>query len=116
MMEKNNLPKLVRDCVPAIIAHQGLKVTYHAIKSNQEFKDRLKSKLIEEVFEFSNASERSHIIEELADIYEVLNAIKREFDIGDDELNDTMRDKRISNGAFGSGYILDNVEDSTHGA
>lgn len=66
--------KLVRDKIPSIIKADGTKCTTR-ILSESEFKVALKNKLIEEASELHQAKTNEELIEELADVYEVLEEI-----------------------------------------
>ena len=69
-MESYN--KLVRDRIPEILDEKG--VSYEKrIASEEEYKTELIKKLAEEVAEFSNEGDP----EELADILEVIESIKK---------------------------------------
>ena len=102
--------KLVRDKIPEIIAKQGKRVSFRGVKGD-ELKAALKDKLIEEVNELVNASTLSQIIEEVADIEEVLCAFKYEYGISHDT-NDARRDKAIEKGTFSCGYFLESVTEA----
>lgn len=106
-MENN---KLVRDNIPELIALDGKRVTFHAITSNSDFKMALKNKLVEEAMEFSNAMSNKDILEELADVLEVIDTIQRVFDIKPSALSDLAHNKRIKRGGFDKGYVIDCVE------
>ena len=62
--------KLVRDKIPEIIGRTGKKATFRTL-DEAEYKEYLEKKLDEEVAEFHE----SKSIEELADIYEVMDAL-----------------------------------------
>ena len=64
------MTKLVRDKIPEVIIQSGGSPKIH-FADNEEFWQKLKEKLVEETNEFI-AGENE---EELADIYEVLDAI-----------------------------------------
>lgn len=68
--------KLVRDKIPEIILDQGKELSYRTL-SEAEFKEYLEKKLDEEVAELHDAVEHhpNKILEELADIEEVLYAL-----------------------------------------
>lgn len=105
--------KLVRDKIPEIIAQQGKKVTFRAVRG-EELKQALKDKLIEEAIELVNAETEEQIIEEIADLQEVLAEITREFiETGCNFPKvDNMRNKKErEKGGFEKGYFLESVED-----
>ncbi|MBI3251622.1 MAG: nucleoside triphosphate pyrophosphohydrolase [Candidatus Andersenbacteria bacterium] len=62
--------KLVRDKIPAIVKKSGGKAIYHTA-NHEEYSQKLKEKLTEEVIEFL----KSEKLEELADIIEVVEAL-----------------------------------------
>ena len=69
------MKKLVRDKIPAIIKAQGRIPNIETIKNDEEYYKFLTDKLYEEIEELLLASSREEKIEEMADVFEVLDAI-----------------------------------------
>jgi predicted house-cleaning noncanonical NTP pyrophosphatase (MazG superfamily) len=104
-MKKAISAKLVRDRIPDIIA-QDNKVPHYYIAGEEEYWQRLKDKLLEEVHEFI-ASESK---EELADILEVIDAILVFKQFSQNDITEIKEKKSQSNGAFTKRIILTSVE------
>ncbi len=102
--------KLVRDKIPEIIAQQGKSVSFRALQGD-ELKKALKDKLIEEVQELVNAETEEEIIEEIADVLEVLSFIQHMFvKIGiPDPVKEKQKEKAANKGSFRRGYFLESV-------
>jgi predicted house-cleaning noncanonical NTP pyrophosphatase (MazG superfamily) len=98
--------KLVRDKIPAIIAADKKKANTKILNDKQYSKELIK-KLKEEVAEF----EAEPSIEELADIKELLIAIREAMGIHAGELEDARRKKAASNGRFKKRIYLESVEE-----
>lgn len=64
--------KLVRDKIPEILVEKGANFEQHTA-SDEEYKERLLEKLDEEIAEFKE----EYSAEELADVIEVIEALKR---------------------------------------
>tara|TARA_Y100000034_G_C6640475_1_gene279939 strand:- start:201 stop:512 length:312 start_codon:yes stop_codon:yes gene_type:complete len=97
--------KLIRDKVPTIMSSKEKNFSTH-IASEEEYKEKLKEKLLEEVNEFLERP----CLEELADVQEVLNAIAYGMKITADELLREMFEKSITHGIFKDKIILEWVE------
>ena len=99
-MKKYN--KLIRDKIPEIINKRGGKAVVHKANS-QEYWKKLKEKLLEEVKEFF----KNETIEELADILEVVEAIRvfKKFD--NKKVLDVKRKKLKERGGFRKRIILE---------
>lgn len=94
--------KLVRDKIPEIIKFSGQTAVWHKA-SHKEYWQKLKEKLLEEVNEFlANDSP-----EELADVLEVIDAIRDE--IGWDKIKQLQRKKAEERGEFLERIILDEI-------
>jgi predicted house-cleaning noncanonical NTP pyrophosphatase (MazG superfamily) len=66
-------PKLIRDRIPEIITKAGKQADIK-ILSQEEYRQALRYKLMEEAQEVAEAGE-ADLIKELADVYEVMDAI-----------------------------------------
>jgi predicted house-cleaning noncanonical NTP pyrophosphatase (MazG superfamily) len=98
--------KLVRDKIPEIIrANGGMPVT--RILSDPEYLEELIKKLKEEAAEF----EAEPSVEELADIKEVIIALRQALGINAGELEDVRRKKAGTNGRFKDRIYLEDVKE-----
>jgi len=91
--------KLVRDNIPNILDQKGVPYEKR-IASEEEYKLELIKKLNEEVLEFFDAGSP----EELADVLEVIEALKKLPDYS--EVEELRRKKAIERGAFDKRIIL----------
>jgi predicted house-cleaning noncanonical NTP pyrophosphatase (MazG superfamily) len=96
--------KLVRDKIPEIIKRDGNKSITH-IADDQEYWEKLKEKLKEEVDEFLKNSTK----EEIADILEVIYAICDFKKIDRQKLELLRKKKAKKRGEFRKKIILDEV-------
>ena len=104
--------KLVRDKIPEIIESQGKIATTKIAKNEEEYYKYLKNKLLEEVNEFIEATESKHIIEELADVLEVLDAIY-DFNKIDKKIIQEVKTKKFNErGGFKKKIILLDINDT----
>ena len=104
-----NYEKLVRDKIPETIARQGKHVYFRAL-SGDELKAALKDKLIEEAKELADAETPADIIEEMADVMEVLHALIDEYGYAN-KVNKARMNKAIVKGDFSRGYYLEHVDE-----
>lgn len=91
--------KLVRDNIANIIREDGKTCTTKTL-STEEYRLELKRKLIEESQEVLASKTREEVIEELADVYEVIEAIMFEEKIDLIEIQDKRVCKNMKKGAF----------------
>lgn len=102
--------KLVRDNILEIIKAQGLK--YNAKKlSADELLVELKTKMIEEAFEFKDSHSKEEAIEELADILELIHASLKAHGANIEELEEIRKKKKEKRGGFEEAIFLIDVED-----
>lgn len=98
--------KLVRDNIPAIINAKGQQPITRVLDDKEYFRELIK-KLKEEVAEF----ETNPSVEELADIKEVLIALRLAIGISAGTLEETRRTKANKNGAFKKKLYLEGVQE-----
>ena len=97
------MTKLVRDNIPAIIAKSGLTPDIR-ILDDAEYREALFAKLIEEAGELRDEPN----IEEVADIYEVLESVKKVMNLSNDEIEKVRLAKKLKNGGFEKKILLIN--------
>lgn len=103
--------KLIRDNIPEIIQNDN-KTCVVEILSENDFIVELKKKLIEESSELSSAQNRDDLINELADIHEVMDAIKAIYEISTDDVNRRQQEKAETNGRFEKRLFLVSVDEN----
>ncbi|MGW8185237.1 MAG: nucleoside triphosphate pyrophosphohydrolase [Candidatus Moraniibacteriota bacterium] len=74
--KENEYPKLVRDNIPEIVGRlTGKEVRTRILEDDIEYSKFLLKKVEEEAHELANAESKEHIIEEVADVLELIDAI-----------------------------------------
>lgn len=108
--------KLVRDKIPEIIEQSGKKAKIRIVQG-EELKRALKNKLVEEARELLHANTEEEVIEELADVFEVLDSIVLNcLDIsGESRIYKKAKEKYMAKGGFEKGYFLESVEEGENG-
>jgi predicted house-cleaning noncanonical NTP pyrophosphatase (MazG superfamily) len=94
--------KLVRDKIPDYIKGKGGKPIFH-IAGEKEYWEKLKGKLLEEIKEFFE----NEVVEEIADIQEVIDAICNYKKIGKENIKKARKKKIKERGAFKKKIILE---------
>lgn len=94
--------KLVRDKIPEYLENKDIPFKVH-IADEFEYWQKLKEKLKEEVKEF-NLDES---IDEMADILEVIDAIKKYKEFSDSDIDAVKEKKFVDRGGFEKRIILD---------
>ena len=103
--------KLVRDKIPLKIKLNGETPKYRTL-SIEEFKEAIKTKLLEEVNELLKATTKDEMIEELADIMEVIDWVRTAEEITEYDVLKMKHNKYIKNGGFFERIFLESVEEN----
>ncbi len=101
--------KLVRDFIPNIIEKSGRKPIFH-IAESLEYKNLLMNKLVEEVNELIEANiskSKEENMEEIADIFEVIEAICLLNSYNLKDILKIKKQKQYINGSFSKKIILE---------
>ncbi len=107
---EKDLPKLVRDNIPAIIFKNHKKDPQISIaKDDAEFVSYLLKKFVEEAVEVMNHTDREDLMKELADIKEVTRKLMQIFKISEKEVEEIRELKEKTNGGFEKRYILEKL-------
>ena len=96
--------KLIRDCIPEIIADNG-KVCIAEVMSDADYIVALDAKLEEELHEYR----ADHSIEELADLLEVLRACAIAHGYTLEQLENVRAEKAAKRGTFTKKLLLKEV-------
>lgn len=96
--------KLVRDHIPEIIRQSGMECET-AVLSDAEYCQALRQKLIEEATEVAEA-DRDELVAELADLYEVIDALMLSYGISGDRILDAQAKRRETRGGFAQKIML----------
>ena len=98
--------KLVRDRIPAVVRENGETPVTHRVEG-EAYRDRLADKLLEEAAEYAE----SRAVEELADVLDVVAAIREARGVDAEELDELRAEKAAERGGFAGGVVLKRVEE-----
>ncbi len=98
-MEKIYYNKLCRDKVPEIIRGKGFECEVREV-DHDEYKREIIRKVFEEASGVSNHSGRSSLLKELADLVITIDAVKKEYKITNEELNEAIEHSIEEKGGY----------------
>jgi len=91
--------KLWRDIIVDLIEKDGSKIHWRRL-NDVEFDQQLRIKLLEEAHEVVESKNRQELIEEIADVYEVIDSLAQLHQISPDEIRAVQTKKREERGGF----------------
>lgn len=109
-MRRFQLSKLVRDKIPQLNEEAGLQNQGLRVLTHQEYLTGLLNKMVEESVELSKQADRKEIIKELADLFEIIDAVQKELNIADDEIRSVQSVKRSKKGGFDKKMYIESLQ------
>lgn len=103
--EQIEFNKLVRDGIPSTIEARGESAEVLTLRGDALI-EALKRKIVEEAFEVADASSKTQITEELADLYEIVAALTNRLSIEAEDIESVRVKKRAKRGGFDDGSML----------
>ncbi len=103
--------KLVRDNIPEIISARGARPTTRVL-SDVEYRLHLKLKLLEESTEAMGATSNGAILDELADLNEVLETLTRHLGFTRADIALRQQQKHLERGGFEKKIFLEKVDEN----
>ena len=101
--------KLVRDkVVENMIQNKQVPVGIRVL-SDEEFEQELIKKLAEEVSELKDVKSKDELLDELVDVVEILNYIKKQLQISTSEINEKVSAKKKKSGGFDNKVYIEKV-------
>jgi predicted house-cleaning noncanonical NTP pyrophosphatase (MazG superfamily) len=108
-VKKYQFNKLIRSKLPERMGLEGVNIVGRHL-NDEEFKQELKNKLLEEAIEVKDADSRDNLLKELADIMEVIESIISVHNITKEEVEKERIIKREVNGYFLPVNFVDYIE------
>jgi predicted house-cleaning noncanonical NTP pyrophosphatase (MazG superfamily) len=102
--------KLIRDRIPEIIAADNATPKI-SVLSDEQFSLALKQKVVEEAMELLEAKDRAEVLSELADILELMDAIRMDQKLSREEIDQKKLSKREKRGGFEQKLFLEYVDE-----
>lgn len=104
--KENEYPKLVRDKIPEIVkTYDGIDVPTR-ILNDEEYLTYLLKKVVEEAEELSGAETDSNLVEEIADVYEIIDSILALKNVSREEVLAVRDEKREKRGGFDKRILM----------
>jgi predicted house-cleaning noncanonical NTP pyrophosphatase (MazG superfamily) len=97
---ENEYPKLVRDKIPQIIIEADGRAVPVRTLELEEFINYLKKKAVEEAEELEATESDSHLLEEIADLREILDTLEAAKGFTPEQVKTVQDEKRTKRGGF----------------
>jgi predicted house-cleaning noncanonical NTP pyrophosphatase (MazG superfamily) len=88
-MEKIYYNKLCRDKIPEIIANKGFECEVREV-DHEEFRREIVRKVYEEASGVTHHTGKTSLVKELADLIITIDALKKEFNVSDAEVDEAV--------------------------
>lgn len=99
--KENEYPKLVRDNIPEVVEKiTGKEVKFRILENDKEYAKFLMKKVEEEAHELVTAEGREQVAEEIADVFELIEAIMKFHGLGIEEVRKIQYEKAQKRGKF----------------
>ena len=99
--KENDYPKLVRDDIPAVVEKlTGQKVKFREMTDDKEYLKFMLRKVLEEAQELASAEDKEHIVEEAADLVELIEAILKFSEVDAETFKKVKDEKASKRGGF----------------
>ena len=98
--KENEYPKLVRDRIPEIIKNRTGQDAETRIMEDEEYLNFLMRKVEEEANELANAEDKEHVVEEVADVLELIDTILEFNGLNMETVRKVQVEKAEKNGGF----------------
>lgn len=109
MTRRFQIQKLVRDKIPLLNQQQNAKSKLHVL-NDVEFDRELKAKLLEESLEIQKSDGREELVEEIADLYDVLQTLMQLHGISNEAIQEMLLEKHEERGAFAKRLFAEYVD------
>ena len=105
--------KMIRDRVPQMMEKAGIQVVGHTMNQD-EYEQRLKAKLVEEIEEVCVATTQKDVSEEIGDVLEVLKALAQYHHLDFSKVVASAEQKTAEKGGFFTPLCIDYIEIPDH--
>jgi predicted house-cleaning noncanonical NTP pyrophosphatase (MazG superfamily) len=99
-MKKVYYNKLVADGLPGKLQALGSAYDIRVIEDDEEYEQELLKKLVEEANELRSAKSKDEVLKELADVLEIIDAIKTVKGLFDAEVTEVKAERLQKRGGF----------------
>lgn len=106
---KFKVQKLVRDKIPEMMGSQNVK-EFKYVMDDSDFNEKLKNKLVEESTEVKLAQNKKELIEELADVMEIIHSLCKANSVTLEQVEKSRIEKRSKRGGFDSKIFMSHIE------
>lgn len=98
--------KLIRDKMPEIMKAQGKELVVRVLE-NEEFKEALRRKVIEEVSELKDAKTNEEAMDKIAYLYEIADALGDAYGFSKSEIKELKEKTHQARGGFEKKLFLE---------